>query len=511
MRFRRLLQDGLLLGAAAHPDRPAVVAGESSLTYATLLDASLRVATGLQSLGVAGGERVVFLMDNTLACSTGIFGALFAGAAFVVVSAQTKPDRLAYIIDDSETCLVLAEGPLAAVAESALAQSAHTPPLVTAGVGGGQAGVAATYEELLEREPATPPATAASGLAGLVYTSGTTGVPKGVMLSHESALFAVDSIGEYLQIDEDDRILSVLPLAFTYGLSQLLLSTHAGATLLLERSFAFPAQTLQRVADAQATVIPAVPTMFATIAAMNGVRAYPSVRCLTNAAAGLPPALHGKIREVFPNASLYRMYGQTECIRVSYLEPGLVDAKPASVGKAIPGTQVELRDESGNPVPPGEVGTLYVRGPHVTPGYWRAPELTAGTVLAGAHPGERVLCTHDLFTIDEDGDLYFVARSDEIIKTRGEKVSPVEVDNVLCAMDGVANGAVAGVPDDLLGEAIRAYVVCKDGVELTAGEVIRHCREHLPSYAVPQEVVFLDELPQTASGKVSRRALPLAV
>ena len=224
-------------------------------------------------------------------------------------------------------------------------------------------------------------------------------------------------------------------MTFTYGLSHLLIAAHLGATLHLERSFAYPARTLERLETVEATMVPGVPTIWATVASlMRDKSTYPSVRVLTNAAAGLPPALHQPLAEIFPSARLYRMYGQTECVRVCFLDPELIAKKPTSVGKAIPGTEAFVLDADARPVKPGEVGILHVRGPHVMVGYWKARELTSIALRPGEHDGDRVLATNDLFTVDEDGDLYFVARNDEMIKTRGEKVSPAEVDNVLVAV-----------------------------------------------------------------------------
>jgi acyl-coenzyme A synthetase/AMP-(fatty) acid ligase len=322
-------------------------------------------------------------------------------------------------------------------------------------------------------------------------------------------VFVTESIAEYLRLGSDARILSMLPLAFGYGLSQLLMTARLGATLLVERSFAYPAQTLRRIETEEATVLPGIPTVFATLASMFGGagKTYPSVTRITNAAAGLPPALHAPLRELFPNALIFRMYGQTECIRVCYLEPELLDQKPTSVGKAIPGTETSVLDEDGRPVTPGQVGTLYVRGPHVMCGYWNAHELSANMISDAPYPGDRLLCTQDLFTTDADGDLYFVSRSDEIIKTRGEKVSPVHVENVLFSIDGIKEAAVLGVPDDLLGEAIRAYVVRENGSTLDESDIIRACRAQLEAFAVPHEVRFIEELPKTPSGKVRRKSL----
>jgi long-chain acyl-CoA synthetase len=231
------------------------------------------------------------------------------------------------------------------------------------------------------------------------------------------------------------------------------------------------------------------------------------VRRLTNTAAALPPSFHDELHKRFPNALIFRMYGLTECKRVSYLEPELVDEKPTSVGKAIPGTEAFVLDAEGKPVQPGETGILHVRGPHVMAGYWRAPELTDHWLRDGPVAGERMLCTHDTFSVDEEGFLYFVGRTDDIIKTRGEKVSPIEVENALFAIDGVKEAAVIGVPDDVLGEAIRAYVVLEEGAELTEQAIVAVCRTKLESFMVPRDVLFLDDLPKTPTGKVRKKSL----
>jgi long-chain acyl-CoA synthetase len=505
---QRLVQDSLLAAAEAAPDKDAVVDEYGRRTYAQLRDDALRFASVLQEAGLERGDRVALYLDNTVDCSAAIFGVLLAGGAFNVINPQTKAEKLAYILNDSEASFLVAESHSAAIAEEALASVRSVRDVYT--TGGADAPVAfAPFRDAVEAaQPEPRPAeTIPPDLAALVYTSGTTGDPKGVMMSQGQLVFTVGSIVEYLRLDADDRILNILPFAFTYGLNQLFLTTRLGATLLLERSFTFPAKTLSRMRAEQATVFPAVPTVYATILGMSHPEPYDSVRCLTNAAAGLPPALHESLRRVFPNALLYRMYGQTECIRVCYLEPELIDEKPTSIGKAIPGTEAIVLDDFGKPVEPGETGILHVRGPHIMMGYWRAPELTARHLREGPYPGERMLCTYDHFTLDADGDLYFVDRSDDIIKTRGEKVSSVEVENALHEIDGVKQAAVIGVPDDLLGQAVRAYVVLSDDVRLAEQEIIRICRSKLENFMVPREVLLVEELPQTESGKVRKKSL----
>ena len=340
-------------------------------------------------------------------------------------------------------------------------------------------------------------------LAALVFTSGTRGEPKGVMMTHGNLGFLAGSIASSIGLAPSDRILSVLSLAHTYGLSWLIAALDRGGTLFLERSFAYPAVVRERILEQEITVFPGVPTVFAMLLALHRRTpiAFPSVTTVTCAGGALLPSFHPGMREIFPNAGIVHMYGQTECMRVSALPPELLVERPASCGRAIPGTQTMVLSADGTPVGPGEVGTLHVRGPHVTPGYFGAPELTAQILPEGA--SEPLLCTHDLFRVDDEGFLFFVGRSDEIVKTRGEKVSPTEVENALYAIPGIQEAAVVGVPDEVLGEAIRAYVVVDPEDGLDEAAIVAACRGALESYKVPREVVILDELPARRPGRSS--------
>jgi amino acid adenylation domain-containing protein len=506
---QRLLHESLLAAEERDAGKQAVAVPGGGATYGELLRSSLAVARGLQELGLERGERVALYMDNSPACVTALFGTLLAGGVFMVVNSQTKEDKLRYILDDSEASILLTEGSIARIAAQAASGAASLKAVVCAAPPEGVEGMT-PFEQLLACEPEPEQrGTIPLDLAALIYTSGSTGRPKGVMMSHQSMVFAAGSISEYLRLDASDRILGLLPLAFDYGLYQLLMSVRLGATLVLERSFAFPAQTVRRVEEESVTVFPGVPTVYATLVSMSEREpvVMPTVRRVTNTAAALLPALHDGLRSLFPNALLFAMYGLTECKRVSYLEPELLEEKPRSVGRPIPGTETMVLRADGTPVEPGETGILYVRGPHVMAGYWRQPELTAEMLVEGPVPGERMLCTHDHFTVDEDGFLYFVGRTDDIIKTRGEKVSPLEVENALVGIHGISEAAVVGVPDDTLGEAIHAYVVLANGAELTGQEVIAACRLTLEAFMVPQHVTFLDELPKTDSGKVRKKSL----
>jgi long-chain acyl-CoA synthetase len=293
-------------------------------------------------------------------------------------------------------------------------------------------------------------------LACLIYTSGSTGDPKGVMSDHSNMIFAARSITTYLRNVPEDIVINVLPLSFDYGLYQLIMVFLFGGTLVLERSFAYPSAILQRMEAEKVTGFPGVPTVFSLLLKID-LTPYDlsCLRYLSNTAAALPVSHIQQIRQKFPWATLYSMYGLTETKRTLYLPPDQLDIRPDSVGIAIPGTEVWLVDEQGNRLPPGSTGELVVRGRHVMRGYWNDPEATLKRYRPGTLPGERLCYTGDIFRMDTEGYLYFLARKDDVIKSRGEKVPPKEVENVLYAIPGVIEAAVIGVDDPILGQAIK--------------------------------------------------------
>jgi long-chain acyl-CoA synthetase len=509
-----LVHEFLEESAERFPDKPALICDGRRLTYRQIEQDANRVANGLLDAGVQRGDRVVVWLPNSVEAVLAIFGILKAGATFVVVNATTKPDKLVYILNDcGATCLF---APSRQANEMAPLMEGVPSLMLGLLCGKGAGDGAADHENLLSfgdllavSPPERPRCPSIDlDLACLVYTSGSTGDPKGVMSTHANVAFAASSIVQYLENVPDDILINVLPLSFDYGLYQLLMTFQFGGTLVLERSFAYPAVALKQIERERVTGLPGVPTLFAVLLQMDLSRFdLSSLRYLTNTAAALPVEHIQKLREAFPWARLYSMYGLTECKRTLYLPPEELDRRPGSVGIAIPGTEAWVEDEDGRRLGPGEVGELVVRGSHVMQGYWNKPEATAVRYRPGRYPAERLLHTDDLFRMDADGFFYFVGRQDDIIKSRGEKVAPKEVESALYRLPGVVEAAVIGVPDDLLGEAIKAFVVCSPDVELEARDVIRHCRQHLEDFSVPQAVEFRTSLPKTASGKIQKRAL----
>ncbi len=495
--------------ARAHGAKIALVSGGKRLAYAELDALSSRLAAALAANGVKRGDRVLVFMDNCWEAAVSIFAILKAGATFSPINASTKADKLAYIIDDCEAAAILTQARLMPVVTQARATSAGRPLFVasTQAVADQTPEGAVAFEDCLKAEP-NPVAHGGIDidLAMLIYTSGSTGRPKGVMMTHRNIDAAAESITTYLQNTPDDIILNVLPLAFDYGLYQLLMAMRLGATLVLEKSFAFPQAIFERIRTEKVTGFPLVPPMAALILQMRDLEPgfLPSLRYISNTAAALPPVHIARLRELLPGVRIYSMYGLTECKRCTYLPPEELDRRPGSVGIAIPNTEALVVDDDGNRVPPGVAGELVIRGPHVMQGYWRNDAATTQMLRPGPNPWEKRLHTGDLFQTDADGFLYFVGRKDDIIKTRGEKVAPKEVETVLHAHPGIAEAVVMGVADPVLGHAIAALVVRSDE-SLSERDIIRHCAAHLEDFMVPKIVEFRSELPKTDTGKVSRR------
>lgn len=504
MRVERFLGDS----AKRFPDKVALVAGAERLTYAELDRRSDRLAAALARAGIARHDRVIVFMDNCWEAVVAIFAVLKAGAVFSPINPSTKADKLAYVLNNCRAAGIVTQSRLIGVAAEAAAKA----PSVRVNVVAGSPEVPAipggvSFEQALAADGALPFAGIEIDLAMLVYTSGSTGFPKGVMMTHQNVVAAATSITTYLENTAEDIILNVLPISFDYGLYQVLMAVKVGATLVLEKSFAFPQKILDKARSERVTGLPLVPTMAAILLQMRDLApgALPGLRYITNTAAALPPAHILRLQELFPTTRLYSMYGLTECKRCTWLPPRHLRERIGSVGIAIPGTEAYVVDEAGERVGADVIGELVIRGPHVMKGYWENPEATDRALRPGPFPWEKVLYTGDLFRTDEGGFLYFVGRKDDIIKTRGEKVSPKEIENVLYAIPGVREAAVIGVPDPILGMALKAVLVIEPESGLTEADIIRHCARNLEDYMVPKSVEFRTELPKTESGKISRR------
>ncbi len=502
--------------AAGSPNQEALVFEGQRWSYADINLQADRLAAALQQRGVQKGDRVATFLDNSLEAVVNLWATLKCGAVFMPINPLTKRDKMAYLLNDARASVLIAHAVLLPEIAAALAQNTSVHTVWVVGRAPDFQAEDARLSPLpsLHTDTASPQAVQLidQDLAAIIYTSGSTGEPKGVMLSHLNMRSAARSVSAYLQLLPTDRIACALPLAFDYGLYQVLMAARVGATVVLERSFAFPVKVLEVMSRERVTVFPGVPTMFALLMNLKFIDAtrLPQLRLITNTAAALSERHIQQLRALFPQAVLYSMYGLTECKRVTYLPPDQLDIRPTSVGRGMPNEEVWLIDEAGQRLPllpEGAAGELVVRGSHVMRGYWEKPAATAERLHRDPLTGDTVLHSGDFFRTDAEGFLYFVARKDDIIKSRGEKVSPREVEDVLCALDGVLEAAVIGVPDALLGEAVKAFVTLRDGAVLNEREVLRHCLSRMESFMVPKTVIFVDELPKTDTGKIKKTGL----
>ncbi len=514
-----LLQEFLRRSAERFPDKTALVATSKRLTYCEIDSSANRLARFMRDSAEHYGERVVIFLENSPEAVISIFGSLRAGAVFVPVNPGIKSDKLSFILNNCRATTLVTHSGKWAVARKAAASSDSLKLVIVVGdtidnadPQDGPACRVCGWHEALGTFPGGIPdiRTIDIDLASLVYTSGTTGNPKGVMLTHTNMVSASTSITTYLENTEDDIILSTLPLSFDYGLYQVLMSAQFGGTVILEKKFLYPYAVINLLKKEKATGFPIVPTMAAILLQMEDLKneSFDNLRYITNTAAALPESHIRGLQAIFPGTDIYSMYGLTECKRVSYLPPSELERRPGSVGKGMPNEQVYLVDEEGGIITePGREGELVVRGANVMMGYWELPEETREVLRPGPHPWERVLYTGDIFRQDEEGYLYFIARKDNIIKSRGEKVSPGEVENVIYGIEGVVEAAVVGVPDEILGEAVKAYIVTSRGAGILEKQVIAYCRRHLEDFMVPKYVEFVESLPKTSSGKITKKNL----
>jgi long-chain acyl-CoA synthetase len=520
-----LVHEYLSRSASRFPDKIALVCGEERWTYRALDQYSDYLAHVLGEIGVHKGDRVIVFLDNSSETVISLYGILKAGAVFVILNSAIKSRKLKYILRDSGARLLITHTRKARTvieAEEALSENTH---IIWVGnpsdIPKRQSARSLSWNSIFQNfDPASDLAENGKGdsmraslidldIAALIYTSGSSGEPKGVISGHCNMVAAARSIIQYLENISDDIVLNVLPLSFDYGLYQVIMAFMFSGTVVMEKSFLYPVKFLECIEKERVTGLPIVPTMAAMLLKMGNLDAYDlrSLRYISNTAAALPVEHIRKIKDLFPHARLFSMYGLTECKRVSYLPPEELDRRASSVGKAMPNCEISVVDGEGKEVAPGEVGELVIRGANVMQGYWNAPELTARIFRQGRRPGETLLYSGDYFKKDSDGFLYFIGRKDDMIKTRGERVSAREVENVLCEMDGIAEAAVLGVPDDILGQVIKAFVVPGQKRSLAEQDVRRYCMRCLEPFMVPKYLVIVEELPKTPHGKVDKKSL----
>lgn len=492
----RNLASLLWLAATARGRNAAVIERGEEASYAALRDRAAAIALALLAAGLHTDARVAILLDNGIDAAAAFFGVLAAGGIAVVLNQALRPRQMAQMLENSGATFLLTSARFPA--------DQLPPPSAARRV--------LRVEEIACSGDFVPGSRAGADPAQIVYTSGSTGQPKGVMVSHANLWASMEAVTSYLGITPVDRIAGILPFSFVYGMSQLLCAVGTGAALVVARS-PLAAQLVADLRAQRVTVLAAVPPLWLQLLGVPAFRTtpLPDLRIVTNAGGRLPVAAVRAVRQVQPHARLFLMYGLTEALRCTYLPPEEVDRRPYSIGRAIPGaTVLVLRDDLSR-CAPDEVGELVHCGPTVALGYWNDAEATARVFRPNPHPvdgaslTERVVFTGDLVRQDDAGFLYHVGRRDRMIKTLGYRVSPDEVGDVIYASGEVVDCLVVGEADELRGQSIVAHVVLATGGSLK--RLRRHCGIELPRYMQPTRFEVRDELPRLPSGKHDFAAL----
>ncbi|MCC0806982.1 AMP-binding protein [Methylobacterium sp. W2] len=485
-----LLHD-LLDGPACASERIALVSGDERLSYGGMRAEVERLARRLREDGAEPGDRIAILLPKSIAECVAIFAINRVGAVVVPVHPSLRPRQVRHILDDCEARFLISD----AIQLAALDLAAPNPPR------------SPLIVRLAPDIVTAPP----PGLAAILYTSGSTGLPKGVMLSHANLLAGTRIVRGYLAIGPDDRILSVLPFSFDYGLNQLLTSIEQGACLVL-LEFRFGDEVVRAIEHHRITVLAGVPTLWTLLtraAPRLGKADLASLRILTNSGGAVPQETVARLGRALPHTDIVLMYGLTEAFRSTYLPPGEIDARPGSMGRAIPETEIFAVTADGRRTRPGEPGILHHRGPTVSLGYWNRPEDTARILVPDPRfpqDSTRVCRSGDLVVEDGDGYFRFLGREDAMIKSAGFRVSPTEVEEALMETGAFRAVAVIGLADAGLGQRIHAVAV-PAGSSPAPEEVLQAVRRTLPPHMVPRAVETVPALPTTPNGKVDYKRL----
>jgi acyl-CoA ligase (AMP-forming) (exosortase A-associated) len=517
-----LIHDFIFDSARRTPAAEALVHGAERCSYAELAALVRQVAGVLLDSGVGRGERVAVYMEKRIENVAAMFGAAAAGCVFVPVNPLLKPDQVAYILADCNVRLLATTAERLALLAPALTSCPDLQGVLLA-----TEGQRAPLPDKLRRIDWTQ-VRAHSGrtekpahrridadMAAILYTSGSTGAPKGVVLSHRNLVAGAHSVAQYLDIVPADRLLAVLPLSFDYGLSQLNIAFLRGATVVL-MNYLFPKDIVEMVAQEGITGLAAVPPLWNQLARLAW-RAPGTLRLITNSGGAMPVPTVEALRAALPQTDIFLMYGLTEAFRSTYLPPAELARRPDSIGRAIPNAEVMVVRPDGSRCLPGEPGELVHRGALVALGYWNDPARTAQRFrpAPGQDPAlpltELAVWSGDTVRQDEEGYLYFVGRSDDMIKVSGYRISPTEIEAVLYDTGLVGEAAAFGVAHPLLGQAIAVVAVGTagaDGEQAGVAELLKECRRRLPAYMVPAHIALRsDSLPRNPNGKIDRNLL----
>ena len=512
-----IVSDLLVKTAAAFEEKTAAIHLGRSITYGELYRSSTALAERIKRLGLPSGSRAAILFENSIDYMICYFASFLAGLVAVPLDTSLAPEDLNYILTDCGAGIFMVQSKYRRRLDTILGRNLSLslivsdrtmpiadsfPPMETIG---GIIEEASSIPSLTRAAAAvTSVDQAPHELAAIFYTSGSTGEPKGVMLSHCNLVSNTLATVQYLGLTENDSVLVILPFYYIYGNSLLLTHVATGGHVVIDNRFMYPEVVLDSLEESKATGFAGVPSTFMIALSKSTIakRKLADLEYITQAGGAMAPEVTRRLMQACPNQKIWVMYGQTEASpRVTYLPPERLNEKLGSIGIAVPGVEVKILDESGRELPVGETGEIVVGGPNVMLGYWNQPEETAEVLRDGW------LITGDLARKDDDGYIYVVGRKREIIKSAGHRLSAKEIEERILEHPAVAEAAVFGVPDGILGEAIHAVVVLRLGAQCDEKQIQGFCQKHLAAFKIPRAVHFATNLPKSQSGKINKLQL----
>lgn len=514
---RTAIHDLLRERAQTHPDAPALTYQATTQTYAQAWEAAQAAAAQLASLGLAPGERVAIYLEKRLETVAAILGTSVVAGVFVPINHVLKPAQVGHILGDSGARVLITSADRIGQLGDALAASLVEHVVIVGDAPLPRDGDHAVHAWEAQSHSRAPRSHIIDiDPAAILYTSGSTGKPKGVVLSHRNLIAGAESVSTYLRNSASDVILSVLPLSFDAGLSQITTAFSAGAHCVL-MNYLLPRDVVRLCAEHAVTGLTCVPPLWLQLMSV----AWPEeaagrLRYWANTGGRMPRTTLDRLRETFRAADPYLMYGLTEAFRSTYLDPAEADRRPDSIGRAIPNTDVRVLRADGTECEPGEPGELVHRGPLVALGYWNDPVRTAERFRPVVHEGqswrapERAVWSGDTVVADDEGFLFFVGRGDDMIKTSGYRVSPTEIEEAASDTGLVRDVVAVGVADDALGQRI-VLVVSAAQPDLTERALVAALRGRLPAYMLPSRVDIRPDLPRSPNGKFDRQQIATEV
>lgn len=475
-------------------NKTAIFHMQNTIIYSELVSLILKISHKLDSLDLKSDEKIIIVSDNSFFFIAAYFGIIASGRVVVPLHPDLSKDDFKYVIESCEVRCSFIHGKY----WKRIKRYEVTTEIIFT-----DSGIENTINifNLDNEEAPIKEVNDKNDLAVIIFTSGSTGRPKGVMLTHYNLKYNTNSIIKYLELQSSDRVMVVLPFSYCFGTSLLHTHLKVGGQVVINNMFMFPGKVLNEINEKKCTVFAGVPSVYSILLRRSPLKRkkFPTLRLVQQAGGKLTNPFILELKETLPTTKIYIMYGQTEATaRLSYLPPDLLVSKLGSIGKGIPGTTVEVLNKEGKPVNPGEIGEVVASGGNIMKGYWKDPDATAKVLKKGK------LFTGDIGTVDDEGYIILTDRVKEIIKVGGYRVGPKEIENYISIIEDVVEVAIIGIPDELLGEGIKAFISITQESELTEKDIISYCKKHFPIHKVPKEIEFMSTLPKNTSRKIDK-------